>query len=339
MKQNRMAIIAVACGLVCAACVMAFMVHVRGEADAARSEALARFGGEQVEACVATRDIVAGERVDFSAVETKLWVADLLPDYAVRSSSDIVGKTATSDVFKGEVFVQGRFEAGHDAIEVPKGKQAVSVPARAVQAVGGAIRPGMSVDIYSSGDSTTAVLEQNVSVLDTSMGSSGVLASGENGWITLAVDPERVQELISASNRTTLYFTLPGAPFDAANAEGSSAGDGSGAEGGAGANAVENPDGGAGASGDDADDDASGKSADGSGDGADGAGADNGESGISPAASAAETNGGSPGDQSVDAHPQDEHVADGASDGTAEVDDAGDEESQTSGGQEEGERE
>ena len=228
MKQNKMAIIAVACGLVCAVCVMAFMVHVRGEADAARSEALARFGGEQVEACVATRNIVAGERVDFSSVETKLWVADLLPDNAVRSSSDIVGKTATSDVFKGEVFVQGRFEVGHDAIDVPKGKQAVSVPARAVQAVGGAVRPGMSVDIYSSGDSTTALLEQNVSVLDTSMGSSGVLASGENGWITLAVDPERVQELISASNRTTLYFTLPGAPFDEAAASGGEGGSGDG---------------------------------------------------------------------------------------------------------------
>ena len=186
------------------------MTSVQGEADAARAEALARYGGEQVEACVATRDIVAGERVDLSAVETKMWVADLLPEEAVRTSGDVVGKTATSSIFKGEVITEGRFKAARDALDVPAGKQAVSVPAKAVQAVGGAIRPGMAIDIYSSGDTGTSLLAQNVTVLDTSMGSSGSIASGDNGWITLAVDPNRVQELIAASGKTTLYFTLPG---------------------------------------------------------------------------------------------------------------------------------
>ena len=108
MKQKRMTVIAIACGLICAACVAIFMMNVQGEADAARAEALARFGGEQVEACVATRDIVAGERVDLSAVETKLWVADLLPERAVRANSDVVGKTPTSTIFKGEVITTGR---------------------------------------------------------------------------------------------------------------------------------------------------------------------------------------------------------------------------------------
>ena len=210
MRQRQMTIIALVCGVLCAACVALFMTSVQGEADAARAEALARYGGEQVEACVATRDIVAGERVDLSAVETKMWVADLLPEEAVRSSSDIVGKTATSSIFKGEVITEGRFQAARDALDVPAGKQAVSVPAKAVQAVGGAIRPGMGIDIYSLGDTGTTLLAQNVTVLDTSMGSSGSIASGDNGWITLAVDPSRVQELIAASGKTTLYFTLPG---------------------------------------------------------------------------------------------------------------------------------
>lgn len=210
MKQKQMTIVAIACGLVCAACVALFMVSVQGEADSARAEVLARYGGEQVEAYVATRDIVAGERVDFSAVEAKLWVADLLPEGAVRASSDAVGKTATSTIFKGEVVTSGRFEAGQDALDVPAGKQAVSVPAKAVQAVGGAVHAGMSVDIYSSGDSSTTAIASNVNVLDTSVGSSGSLAPSENGWITLAVEPDKVQEIIAASNKTTLYFTLPG---------------------------------------------------------------------------------------------------------------------------------
>ena len=216
MKQKQMMIIAIACGLLCAGCVALFMMGVHGEADAARAEALARFGGEQVEAYIATRDIVAGERVDLSAVETKLWVADLLPERAVRSGSDAVGKTATSTIYKGEVITEGRFEVGKDAIEVPAGKQAVSVPAKAVQAVGGAIRAGMSVDIYSSGGSSTTSLASGVTVLDSSVNSSG-----SDGWITFAVDPDKVQELIAASNKTTLYFTLPGqaAPTRSSDAE------------------------------------------------------------------------------------------------------------------------
>ncbi len=92
MKRSRTTIIGIACGLACAACVFAYAQGVRGEADAARAEALARYGGEQLEVCVAKRDIAAGESVDASAVETRLWVADLLPAEAFRSSDDVVGK-------------------------------------------------------------------------------------------------------------------------------------------------------------------------------------------------------------------------------------------------------
>ena len=214
MKQKQLAIVALVCGVACAVLVALFMASVRGEAEAARADVLARYGGEQVEVCVATRDIVAGEKVDLSAVETRLWVADLLPEQALRSTSDVLGRVATSSIFKGEVLTEGRFDATYDALDVPRGKQAVSVPAKAVQAVGGAIRPGMSVDIYSSGDSTTTALASGVNVLDASISSTGSLTGGDGGWITLAIEPEKVQELIAASNKTTLYFTLPGSSLD-----------------------------------------------------------------------------------------------------------------------------
>ena len=40
MKRSRTTIIGIACGLACAACVFAYAQGVRGEADAARAEAL-----------------------------------------------------------------------------------------------------------------------------------------------------------------------------------------------------------------------------------------------------------------------------------------------------------
>ena len=210
MKQRTLSIVAVLCGLACAACIVLFMLSVQGEANAARAEALARYGGEQVEVCVATRDVAAGERLDSSAMETRLWIADLLPEGAVRDSSEIMGKTLVSPILKGEVVTSKRFESARNALDIPAGKEAISVPAKAVQAVGGAIRAGMSVDVYSSGDTTTAALARDVIVLDTSVGDSSSLVSSESGWLTLAVDPDRVQEIITASNNTSLYFVLPG---------------------------------------------------------------------------------------------------------------------------------
>lgn len=220
MKQRRMKLIAIACGVLCAVCVGAFLMIVQGRANAERAEALSRYGGEQIEVCVATRDIAAGERVDISAVESRLWVSDLLPEGSVRAAGDVVGKTATSPILKGEVICEKRFANEHGVLDVPLGKEAVSVPAKAVQAVGGAIRAGMSVDVYASGDSSTSAIVKGVVVLDTSVGASKSLTSGDSGWITLAVEPDRVQEIIAAANKTTLYFVVPGGDADMVSAQG-----------------------------------------------------------------------------------------------------------------------
>ena len=223
MKQKRLTIVAIACGAVCALCVFAFMGTVQGEANAARAEALARYGGEQIDVCVAARDIAAGERVDASAVETKLWVADLLPEGAISESAEVVGRTASSPILKGEVLSSQRFEQARDALEVPAGKAAISVPAKTVRAVGGALRPGMFVDIYATGDSAATAIAQAVPVLATSSGDGGALGS-DASWITIALDPGKVQEMVTASSRYDLYFVLPGTEEalanDAAAAEG-----------------------------------------------------------------------------------------------------------------------
>ena len=200
MKRSRTTIIGIACGLACAACVFAYTQGVRGEADAARAEALARYGGEQLEVCVA---------VDAGAVETRLWVADLLPAEAFRSADDVVGKKASSTILAGEVLSGQRFRDAGNRLDVPEGLTAVSVPAKDVQAVGGAIAAGSQVDMYATGGTSTDVLAIDVLVLATSASSQE--SSGANvSWITVAVGPESVQEIVAAAQKTELYFTLPG---------------------------------------------------------------------------------------------------------------------------------
>ena len=210
MKRRTTTAAGIACGAVCAVCVLAFTQGVRAEADAARSEALARYGGEQIEVCVATRDIAAGEAVDASCMETRLWVADLLPAEAVRSTEEVSGKTASSAILAGEALSMRRFQGVEGRVEVPEGLAAVSVPAKDVQAVGGAVRAGEKVDMYATGGTSTDLLASDVLVLATSASTDDAASDAQVSWVTVAVEPDRVQEVVSAAQRTELYFALPG---------------------------------------------------------------------------------------------------------------------------------
>lgn len=209
MKQRKTTVIALICGCLCAICMGLFLYNVQGQADAARAEAIARFGGEQASACVMTRDVAAGERVDASAVEMRTWVSDLLPQDAVLDAKDAIGKTATSALFKGEVVTTKHFDGSSEALDVPEGMAAVSLPAKATAAVGGAIAPGSHVDIYATGNTATKRVAQDVLVLDTSLAEGSSATASSTAWITVAVNSSSVQELIASSNSTDLYFSLP----------------------------------------------------------------------------------------------------------------------------------
>lgn len=210
-KRGRTWAVSLACGAVCALCVVAYAQSVRGEAEAARTEALSRFGGEQLEVCVAKRDIAAGETIEANAIETTLWIADLLPEQAVRSFDEVKGKQVSSTILAGEVLTLKRFGSREDDLEVPAGFVALSVPTKVVQAVGGAVCSGCRVDVYASGSSTTSLIVEDALVLDTSVNGDAGKASADLSWVTLSLDPTSVQETIAAAQKTELYLSLPGA--------------------------------------------------------------------------------------------------------------------------------
>lgn len=207
-RRKTTTIAAAACGVVCAVCVALFMNGVRGEAEAARAEALARYGGEQIEVCVATRDLPAGRAVESGDLELKMWIADLLPADAARTIDEVEGRVPSTPIMEGEVVVLKRFEGQGASLDVPEGFAAVSVPVKDVQAVGGSLSAGTAADLYAIGGTSTALLADDVLVLATSStGSEG--AAAELSWVTVAVAPESVQEVIDASQKSELYFSLP----------------------------------------------------------------------------------------------------------------------------------
>ena len=210
MRRTKSWIIGIACGVLCAVCVFVYLQDAGAQVDAVRAEALERFGGEQVEVCVAKRDIAAGEVVDASSFEKRMWVTALLPDDPLTQDSDVIGKQVTSTVLKGEVLTSRRFEESSSSIEVPGELTAVSVPAHDVQTVGGALRPGMFVDVYATSSAGTTLIAHSVLVLATNASVQSKSGADSVSWVTLALDPANVQEIVSVAQSSELYFALPG---------------------------------------------------------------------------------------------------------------------------------
>ena len=212
MKRKRLPLVlGIVCGVLCAVCVFAYTQSVQGEAEALRAEALARYGGDQIEVCVATRDIAAGEEISSSNVEMQLWVAELLPQGAVTSLQELAGKTLGSPIYAGEVVITQRLSSGESELtEVPEGMSVLSVPVKDVQAIGGSVTVGMQVDLYATGSIGTSLLVSEALVVMSSAVDEDGQLTGSTTWVALAIPPESVQEVITASQMLELYLVLPG---------------------------------------------------------------------------------------------------------------------------------
>lgn len=208
-KDKKVKILCIFSGVLCVLLVFAYTQTVKSSSEKARIEAMEKYGGEQIEVCVAKRDIAAGESIESYDIEQKIWIADLLPKDAVRNIDSILGKQATSSIIKGEVVSEKRFQENAISLEVPAGLSAVSVPAKNVSALGGALSAGMHIDIYSTGNISTYRIANNILVLATSASINENSSSSNACWITVAVEPGSVQELVSASQNSSLYFVLP----------------------------------------------------------------------------------------------------------------------------------
>ena len=207
MKTSKRIIISALFGLAAAGLCFAYASSVRADASRAQAEALAKYGGDRVQVCVATRDIDAGESLDETNVHAEEWLASLLPRDAVTEIKSVSGKTATSRIPKNAVLSGLYTKAEDHALEVPAGKVAVSVASDAEHAVGGAACAGSYVDVYVEKDGVADRL-CGARVIDTSE-NSGASREGRIEWVTLAVDPEDVKELLCAAGKGTVSLTLP----------------------------------------------------------------------------------------------------------------------------------
>lgn len=208
-SRRRQSIVACICALVAVAGVFAYTASVKSEAALARAAALERYGGERAQVLVATRDIAVGEGISSSNAQMQEWVVDLLPDAdAFASVDETAGMVAQACIKKNEVLLKDRVGNGSSRISVPAGLAAVTVSSDDVLAVGGAITAGSFVDVYAeTSKGTVTLLGEKIVVLETST----LEGEGEEQvtWVTLAVTPSSVSELMTASVKGTIHFSLP----------------------------------------------------------------------------------------------------------------------------------
>ena len=209
-RQRTQTAIAICCGVLAALCVFAYTATIKSEASMARAAAIQQYGGERVPVLVATKTIPIGGTVDESNATVQEWLVDFLPQgQAAQSHEQLEGLVAQSEIRVNEPILLERVGDGSSRITVPDGLAAASVASDDVLAVGGAIRAGSVVDVYveaASGEIT--MIGERILVLETSTPDDA--GDKQISWVTLAVTPSSVSELISASARGTIHFVLPG---------------------------------------------------------------------------------------------------------------------------------
>ena len=208
MRREVRLIASITSGVIALALVLWYGSSVRAEAEYERQKLLEAYGGDVVSVCVASRDIEAGETLDEGNVHLEEWVAGLLPQDAATSIEEVAGMRVTSNVPARAALCPVYFEEREGALEIPDGRVAVSVAVDVAHAAGGAVAPGDTVDVYLSGTSLADRLCR-AQIIATSVAGEGGAAS-DLSWVTLAVEPERVSELLIATSSGTISLVVPG---------------------------------------------------------------------------------------------------------------------------------
>lgn len=212
LSSRKRIIVGLAAAAIAVVSVIVYTAEVRASANSAREAALERFGGEQAEICVAARDLLPGETIGSSDISMVTWPTSLLAEGCTDNTDDIMGAQVSSIILAGEPVTSVRLDAGVPQVDVPEGLVAVSVPAKDVRAVGGALGRGSLVNVYVQGSDSVSLIGENLLVLATSKDNLQTTnaTTSSLSWITLAVTSESVQELLTAAQEENLYFTLPG---------------------------------------------------------------------------------------------------------------------------------
>ena len=202
--------LSLACAVLAALIFLSYGDHIRADAEQVRSEAIARYGGEIVSIVVSNRTLEAGETISAADVTQRDWVADLVPEGAFTNLDEVIGKGVTVPIAKGAPVCDLNFRTNDEQLEVPQGMVAVSVPLTDRTGVPVEVVAGSNVIAYATSDEGTTLVTEDVVVLSMPESSS----IGAAATLTLAVSPDAVPVVLTASAEGTLRIVVPADDVD-----------------------------------------------------------------------------------------------------------------------------
>lgn len=202
--------LSLACPVLAALIFLSYGDHIRADAEQVRSEAIARYGGEIVSIVVSNRTLEAGETISAADVTQRDWVADLVPEGAFTNLDEVIGKGVTVPIAKGAPVCDLNFRTNDEQLEVPQGMVAVSVPLTDRTGVPVEVAAGSNVIAYTTSDEGTTLVTEDVVVLSMPESSS----IGAAATLTLAVSPDAVPVVLTASAEGTLRIVVPADDVD-----------------------------------------------------------------------------------------------------------------------------
>ena len=194
------------CALLAALLCALYGQHVRDEAERVRTEALERYGGEVVRLVVAPEGLDVGEVVDGRNVTERDWLADLAPDGAVTDLDEVMGTEVTIPAAAGAPLTTLNFRDDEDAVEVPSGRVALSLPVTDSLGLPPSADEGTALAAYRVSDAGVSLVSADLQVLRAPGERTSV---GARGSVTVAVTPEVVASVLSASADGSLRLALP----------------------------------------------------------------------------------------------------------------------------------
>lgn len=205
MNKRFRLIMAGACACLALLCVLAYGNAVRAEAQAEKTEAMAKYGGEVTKVVVATSTLEPGDNVNASKAEEKEWLVELIPEGAFNSLTELDGKTLGTPVAKGSPICSVNIRGNDDGMEVPSGKVAIAVPLNERIGITSSVEIGSNLAAYKVSEGRTYLLSSNVVVLSVPTTSS----STNKGAITIAVPLADVADIMSAASDSSLRLVRP----------------------------------------------------------------------------------------------------------------------------------
>jgi len=229
MNQRTRTVISIVCGLITALCLATFLYRTATASERAKEQLLNRFGGATAEVLVATKTIHSGEKITEGAIAVQQWPSILLPEdpYQRSESNKLIGHYTNSIILAGEPIRSERIDEAVSVLEsVPIGMQALTIPTDPIRAIGGQVKVGMKVDLLCPNTTgSMEVLARDVAILALSTESSAVeggqplpiLGSGSSPdirWITICVDSELAQQVVTAATASKIYLTYSGQAYE-----------------------------------------------------------------------------------------------------------------------------